>query len=86
LDAPQSMRAMFLEDDDEGVMGLFATHPPVEKRVQALMRYAGGREVEPSPAPPPPPIGETPESPRPPGPDQQGPWGQRREAPPGPWG
>ncbi|HEY1426505.1 MAG TPA: M48 family metallopeptidase [Caulobacteraceae bacterium] len=87
LDAPQSMRAMFLEDDDEGVMGLFATHPPVEKRVQALMQYAGGRDVEPAPAPPPQqPIAETPESPGPPGPDQQGPWGQRREAPPGPWG
>src|SRR5208282_3851914 len=36
LDAPQSMRAMFLEDDDEGIMGLFATHPPVAKRIAAL--------------------------------------------------
>jgi heat shock protein HtpX len=84
LDAPASMRAMFLEDDDEGVMGLFATHPPVEKRVAALMQYSGGHDVEPTaarvqPAPataaePPPPAGE------------QGPWGQRRDAPPGPWG
>src|SRR5471032_1611336 len=46
LEAPQSMRAMFLEDDDEGIMGLFATHPPVEKRIAALSQYAGGRVIE----------------------------------------
>jgi heat shock protein HtpX len=46
LDAPQSMRAMFLEDDDEGIFGLFATHPPVAKRIAALQHYAGGRVVE----------------------------------------
>ena len=80
LDAPQSMRAMFLEDDDEGVMGLFATHPPVEKRVAALMQYGGGREAAGAPAAPAPqPAAE-------PARDQNGPWGQRREAPPGPWG
>ncbi|HEY5107074.1 MAG TPA: M48 family metallopeptidase [Caulobacteraceae bacterium] len=43
LDAPQSMRAMFLEEDDDGIFGLFATHPPVEKRIAALQHYAGGR-------------------------------------------
>jgi heat shock protein HtpX len=46
LDAPQSMRAMFLEEDDEGMFGLFATHPPVAKRIAALQRYAGGRAGE----------------------------------------
>jgi heat shock protein HtpX len=46
LDAPQSMRAMFLEEDDDGIFGLFATHPPVEKRIAALERYAGGRIVD----------------------------------------
>jgi hypothetical protein len=46
LDAPQSMRAMFLEEDDDGVFGLLATHPPVEKRIAALEHYAGGRIVE----------------------------------------
>jgi heat shock protein HtpX len=46
LDAPQSMRAMFLEEDDDGVFGLFATHPPVAKRIAALQHYAGGRIVE----------------------------------------
>jgi heat shock protein HtpX len=37
------MRAMFLEEDDDGIFGLFATHPPVAKRIAALQRYAGGR-------------------------------------------
>ncbi|MGA0600559.1 M48 family metallopeptidase [Caulobacter sp. KR2-114] len=52
LDAPQSMRAMFLEDNDEGVLGLFVTHPPLAKRIAALQQYAGGRIVEPPPAAP----------------------------------
>jgi heat shock protein HtpX len=43
VDAPQSVRAMFLQNDDRGVFGLFATHPPVEKRIEALVRYAAGR-------------------------------------------
>jgi heat shock protein HtpX len=76
LDAPQSMRAMFLEDDDDGIMGLFATHPPIDKRIAALMQYGGGRVVEPAAvaAPAAPPLAKEP-----------GPWGQRRDAPPGPW-
>jgi heat shock protein HtpX len=86
LDAPASMRAMFLEDDDEGVMGLFATHPPVEKRVQALMAYAAGHDVEPSPAAPAITPAPAPAAQPAPAPDQPGPWGQRRDAPPGPWG
>jgi heat shock protein HtpX len=79
LEAPQSMRAMFLEDDDEGIMGLFNTHPPVEKRIAALSRYAGGRVIEPrpmSPATPPPPDLA---------PEGTGPWGGRTDEPPGPW-
>src|SRR3984885_12193852 len=39
LHAPESMRAMFLEDDDDGIFGLFATPPPVEKRIAALVQY-----------------------------------------------
>ncbi len=86
LDAPQSMRAMFLEEDDEGFFGLFATHPQVDKRIEALQRYGGGRvsgplqpsELSPQPADIVVPV--------------RGPWG---EAPsdstgeprkPGPWG
>jgi heat shock protein HtpX len=81
LEAPQSMRAMFLEDDDEGIMGLFATHPPVAERIAALSQYAGGRVSEPRrptspPAAPPTPASSTGEA---------GPWGGRTGEPSGPW-
>ena len=83
VDAPESVRSMFL-DDDEGVMGLFSTHPPIAKRIDALVRFAGGRVSE-LPAPP-----ATPAVPGPPeagGAEgamlgEDGPWGRR----PGPWG
>jgi heat shock protein HtpX len=78
--APQSMRAMFLEDDDEGVFGLFATHPPVSKRVEALMRYGGGRVSEPVQAPA---ADDTPVSVSP---AADGPWGTHTsDAKPRPW-
>ena len=64
-------------------MGLFATHPPVEKRVAALMAYAAGHDVEPTAAP----AAPGPQAAEPaPAADKTGPWGQRRDAPPGPWG
>jgi len=52
VDAPAQVRAMFLDDHGEGAMGLFATHPPIEKRIEALVKFAGGHlpePVEPSP-------------------------------------
>lgn len=81
VDAPSSVRSMFL-DDDEGVMGLFATHPPISRRIEALVKYAGGRLPGPAapvvqpgpaaaPAEPPPEAGPA------------GPWGRRSA---GPWG
>jgi heat shock protein HtpX len=77
--APQSMRAMFLEDDDEGVFGLFATHPPVDKRIQRLIEFGGGRVAEPSAPPAGPPIAAAA-----PG-ANEGPWGQHDTPAPGPW-
>ena len=54
LDAPDSVRGMFLANDDQGFLGLMATHPPIEKRIEALQRYAAGRvdltPSQPSPA------------------------------------
>jgi heat shock protein HtpX len=44
-EGPESIRGMYLENHQEGVMGLFATHPPIEKRIEALVRYAGGRDM-----------------------------------------
>jgi heat shock protein HtpX len=46
IHAPESIRSMFLDDHDEGVMGLFATHPPIGKRIEALVKFAGGRVYE----------------------------------------
>jgi heat shock protein HtpX len=83
IHAPDSVRAMFLDDDDEGVMGLFATHPPIAKRIEALVRYAGGVAREPVIAAPPSPepavVEHHPDAPLT---GEEGPWGRR----PGPWG
>jgi heat shock protein HtpX len=81
MNAPESVRAMFLDDRHEGVMGLFATHPPIDRRIEALVRYAGGRVQPPPAAPdagraPPAAEAETPFV------GEEGPWGRR----PGPWG
>jgi heat shock protein HtpX len=59
VQAPETMRAMLLDDHQEGVMGLFATHPPISKRVDALVRYAGGHLPEPVEPEPEAPVLET---------------------------
>ena len=76
LDAPDSIRAMFLEDDHDGVFGLFATHPPIAKRIAALQQYGGGRIV-------------APRDPTQIAGDAVGPWGSATpepDRPKGPWG
>tara|TARA_R110000868_G_scaffold2321_1_gene17148 strand:+ start:8270 stop:9304 length:1035 start_codon:yes stop_codon:yes gene_type:complete len=40
--APEEVREMFIENPSTGFMGVFATHPPIEKRIEALVQYAGG--------------------------------------------
>lgn len=52
LDAPDEVRGLFLDNGGGGAgfAGLFATHPPIEKRIEALVRFAGGRDVPPPPA------------------------------------
>lgn len=70
LDAPEEVRGLFLENVEEGVFGLFATHPPIEARIDALVRYAGGRVSAPQPVPAPPAA--------------QGPWTDPPAK--GPWG
>jgi heat shock protein HtpX len=56
IEAPDSVRGMFIENGREGggmsAMGLFDTHPPIEKRIAALVQFAGGQVREPSYAPP----------------------------------
>ncbi len=88
LPAPSQVQEMFLDHPrSSGLASLFATHPSIDDRIAALVRYAGGR------APPSlPPRGE-PDEPADPSafgrrtvspadPSQVQPWG----APPsGPW-
>ena len=44
LEAPDEVRGMFLDNQAKGsgLDGLFSTHPPIEKRIAALVQYAGG--------------------------------------------
>ena len=41
LSAPRDIQTMFFEHEGGG---LFASHPPIEKRIEALVRYAAGRD------------------------------------------
>ena len=36
------MRELFIENPKSGFIGLFATHPPIPKRIEMLVKYAGG--------------------------------------------
>jgi heat shock protein HtpX len=65
LPAPESVQGMFIENRETGFYSLFATHPPISKRIEALVQFAGGRDT-------PAPIVET----APAGPwSRKGPWG-----------
>lgn len=46
LAAPSQIQEMFLDHaHGRGLSGWFATHPPIEDRIEALVRFGGGREV-----------------------------------------
>lgn len=49
--APSEMREMFIENPHSDFMSVFATHPPIEKRIDALVEFAGGRVTPPEAAP-----------------------------------
>jgi heat shock protein HtpX len=42
VEAPSEVREMFIENPHSQFASLFATHPPIEKRIEALTRYGGG--------------------------------------------
>ena len=95
--ATSAVMELCLDNPREGFSDLFATHPSVESRVQALVKYAGGHDpgplalpsdAGPSDQPQPPADGQL----RPPVPS--GPWsdppadpaGASQDASQGPWG
>lgn len=43
LNAPAEVREMAFENPRTGIADMFATHPPIEKRIEALETFAGGR-------------------------------------------
>lgn len=50
--APSEVREMFIENPHSDFASIFATHPPIEKRIEALAKFAGGRVMAPEPAAP----------------------------------
>lgn len=64
ISAPAEVREMFIENPHSDFASLFATHPPIEKRIEALAKFAGGRAAG-SDAAPAPSLGRKP----------AGPWG-----------
>jgi len=74
--APDQVRAMFIDyPQAPGFASWFATHPPIETRIAALVRYAGGLDLPVHPELPPAPPPSLPD----PGTGQAG-------TPSGPWG
>ncbi len=48
LEAPDDVQGMFLDNEPAGFMDtLFATHPPIEKRIAALVKFGGGQDPGP---------------------------------------
>jgi len=49
LKGPDEVQQMFLDNqpDGRGLEGLFATHPPIGKRIEALVKFGGGRDPGP---------------------------------------
>ena len=47
VEAPSEVREMFIENPHSDFAGMFATHPPIEKRIEALVKFAGGRTAAP---------------------------------------
>ena len=43
LNAPSEVREMFIENPHADFASIFATHPPIDRRIKALTAFAGGR-------------------------------------------
>jgi len=90
--ATSGVMEMCIDNPREGFQDLFATHPSVDKRVAALVRYAGGHDPGPLAVPqfddaPAEGADGEPQGEMPPGlPQDAGPQGAPQGAPQGPWG
>src|SRR5437667_9222045 len=69
--ANSAVMEMCIDNPREDFANLFDTHPPIEKRVEALVRYAGGHDPGPIALPPPEDDREEQGEPEP-----AGPWGE----------
>jgi heat shock protein HtpX len=82
--APSQIREMFLDlPHAGGLSGIFATHPSIDDRVAALVRFGGGREpIAREPPAIAPPATEMPELAEPGSPidEASGPWGEAPDA------
>ena len=91
--ANSAVMEMCIDNPREGFSNIFDTHPPVDKRVEALVKFAGGHDPGPLALEPPEqhakvadqsgqegPWSDTPQQP------QQGPWETEPGSAPGPWG
>ncbi|WP_414642028.1 M48 family metallopeptidase [Brevundimonas sp.] len=49
IKGPDEVQQLFLDNQPDGVglEGLFASHPPIQKRIDALVRFGGGRDPGP---------------------------------------
>jgi heat shock protein HtpX len=98
--ATSAVMEMCIDNPREEFADLFSTHPSVERRVEALVRHAGGHDPGPLqlPAPAAPPAGASPAAPDAGGQTYPGPWSQPDDTgkpflperapiqPSGPWG
>jgi heat shock protein HtpX len=75
--ATSAVMELCVDNPREGFSDLFATHPSVEQRVQALVKFAGGHDPGPLALPPPAGPWNAPQAP------VEGP---PSSSPPGPWG
>jgi len=85
--ATSAVMELCLDNPRQGFSDLFATHPSVDARVQALVRFAGGRDPGPLALPAAPTEGPDDQTPPP---LPKGPWSDATEpagtGPSGPWG
>jgi heat shock protein HtpX len=74
-DMPSRMSAFFIESPLARESDWMSTHPSMEARIDALVRYAGGRDPGPLAIPAEPPTGQATGAVPPPPPAPAGPWG-----------